>query len=90
LAGFNEFIGVTSGTTNINTIETEENEPNASLMAWMKYNNINTSVSEFHPLVYPRGTFIDYKVHKAINKTRNMRITRQIIFGVLNISSQLL
>ena len=90
LAGFNTFVTATSGTTNLDTIETEENEPNASLMAWMKHNNMNISVSEFHPLVYPRGVFIDYKVHKAINKTRNMRITRQIIFGILNISSQLL
>lgn len=85
LQGFNKII---SGADKYNTVEDEENEPNSDLIYFQQ--KYGLPKSEFTPLIYPRGVFVDYKVHQVIRKNRNMRITRQIIFGVLNITSSMI
>lgn len=69
------------------TLEKSVEEPNVSLLRYMELLGISQVFSEVQSLFYPHGTMIDYKVHQVLRKNRNMRITRQMIFGVLNISS---
>jgi len=56
----------------------------------MNVKGIDNREKEIHNIFYPHGTMIDYKVHQVLRKNRNMRITRQLIFGIMNITSTMI
>lgn len=72
------------------TLEKQQEEPNISLKHYMNVKGIDNREKEIHNIFYPHGTMIDYKVHQVLRKNRNMRITRQLIFGIMNITSTMI
>lgn len=71
------------------TLEKSQEEPNVSLEHYRTVTGKGDTMKELEQIFYPHGTMIDYKVHQVLRKNRNMRITRQIIFGIMNITSTL-
>ncbi len=86
LQGFN----ITQFGENGITLEKQQEEPNISLKHYLSVKGLDNKEKELHNIFYPHGTMIDYKVHQVLRKNRNMRITRQLIFGIMNITSTML